>query len=286
MAPALATLACTLAALVCFAANSVLCRLALGSGAADAAGFTSLRLFSGALVLWLLLRVTESGKAPGAKGGSLRGGAALFLYAACFSFAYLKLDTATGALILFASVQLSLVGAALLGGHRQGACEWCGLGLSLGGVLFLMLPGAGAPSFSGFVLMGLAGIAWGLYCLFGRSSASPLRDTAGNFVLTLLPSALLVIAQALFGSLHMDAQGLVLSVASGALASGLGYALWYRALPALGSLQAGVLQLSVPLLAAGGGLLFLCEPLGPRLLVSSLLILGGIALVFRGRAAG
>ncbi len=274
----------TALALVAFAANSVLCRLALGTGAIDAASFTVLRLLSGALVLSALVR-WRPGVSPPSQSGSRGAALALFIYAVCFSFAYLELDTGTGALILFASVQLCLVAASLRGGHRPRPGQWGGLVLSLAGFLYLILPGAQAPSLSGLLLMLLAGAAWAAYTLIGRGSRSPLRDTASSFTRTLPLAALLALGQLLFSSPQIGAQGLVLAIASGALASGLGYAIWYRALSGLDSLQAGVVQLAVPVLAAGGGMLFLSETLGVRLLLSAAMILGGIALVFLGRGS-
>lgn len=266
----------TVLALVSFAANSVLCRLALDSGTIDAASFTIIRMLSGIVMLWLLVAVR--GKGTGVRGvGSWRGAGCLFLYAIAFSYAYMLLETATGALILFGSVQLSMLIATLFTGLRLSRVEWIGLLVSISGFAYLMLPGAAAPSVVGFILMALAGLAWAGYTLIGRGSKSPLRDTYSNFVRTapmLLP---LLVVMAL--SRYISLEGALYAALSGALASGVGYALWYAALGGLSGLQAGVLQLLVPVIAAFGGVLIVAEPLTGRLVVASLLILGGILAV-------
>ncbi len=269
----------TALALISFAANSVLCRLALDAGAIDAASFTLVRMIAGIVVLWLL--VLGSGQGSRVRGaGSWRGAISLFGYAVAFSFAYLSLDTGTGALILFGTVQLTMLVATLLGGQRLYWVEWAGLFVAVGGFAYLMLPGASAPSPYGFAVMLIAGISWAVYTLSGRGSKAPLKDTYANFVRTgplLVP---LLILAVLIG--EYSTEGIFYAVLSGALASGVGYALWYGALRGLTGLQAGVLQLLVPVIAALGGVVFASEVLTERLIVSAFLILGGILAVVVG----
>ncbi|WP_375058292.1 EamA family transporter [Zobellella sp. DQSA1] len=263
-------------AMLAFAGNSLLCRLALKETAMDAASFTTVRLFSGTLMLWLLQRCRR-----GHLAGDWCSALALFAYAACFSFAYLELSAATGALLLFGAVQLTMMGAGLWRGERLHRGQQVGAALALLGLVWLLLPGLAAPPLASGLLMLAAGLAWGLYSLWGRGQREPLAATAGNFARALLPA--LGLSLLLFPSARWEPVGLAYAVASGALASGLGYALWYAALPALRATSAATVQLSVPVLAAFGGVLLLAEPLGWRLLLSSLVVLGGVALVIRGR---
>jgi drug/metabolite transporter (DMT)-like permease len=276
------TAALTFAALTGFAANSLLCRMALGARAIDPASFTAVRLLSGALVLALLVRVTPAARGAG-RSGSLRAALALFVYAIAFSFAYLRLTTGTGALILFAAVQLAMLGVSVLRGERPSARQWLGIALSLGGLVALTLPGLAAPEPLAAATMALAGVAWGGYSLLGRASTQPLATTADNFArgtpLALSAWGLALIAGAVHGSL----QGVLLASASGALASGVGYSLWYAALPALSRTTAAVVQLSVPVLAALAGVLVLGESLSDRLVFSGVAILTGVALALRAR---
>lgn len=265
-------------ALVGFAANSLLCRAALAGGAIDPASFTAVRIASGAVTLWLLVALRGRSTAI---GGSWPSGLALFAYAAAFSFAYLSLPTGSGALLLFGAVQLTMIGSGLLRGERLGSAQWGGLLLAFGGLAWLLWPGVAAPPMLPAALMIAAGVAWGLYSLRGKREGDPLRVTAGNF-LRATPMALLLCLPWL-GSLYADASGLALAVASGALASGVGYALWYAALPALRATTAASLQLGVPVLAAFAGVLFLSERVDLRLVVASLAVLGGIAMVIRLR---
>lgn len=276
--------ALTLLALLAFAANSVLCRLALGPLSIDAASFTAVRLVSGALTLVaiLALRRRRGQLASGVLAGSWRGAAYLWLYAASFSFAYVQLDTATGALLLFGTVQLTMIITSLLRGERLAGLEWLGLWLAVAGFLYLIVPGLTAPTRLGFVLMVISGIAWGFYSLNGRGSSQPLADTAGNFVRA-APFALLLYLP-FTDSILISSNGFWLAVASGALASGIGYALWYSVLPALSGIQASVLQLSVPILAAVGGAVIVLEPMTTHLLIATLLLLGGIGVFLAGRA--
>lgn len=271
-------LALTTFAMLAFAGNSLLCRAALVNTEIDAASFTTLRLASGALFLWLLLR---SAKGKGQVTGNWASALALFAYAAGFSFAYLSLTAATGALLLFGAVQATMMGHGLARGERPGAIQWAGMALALGGLLGLLAPGLTAPPLAGSLLMVGAGVAWGVYSLRGRGSGDPLRATTGNF----LRAAPLGIALSLVmaGAARVDMAGAALAVVSGALASGLGYVLWYAALPALRATQAATVQLSVPALAALGGVVLLAEPLTLRLVLASVAILGGVALVILQR---
>ena len=275
------TIVATTFALVAFAFNSILCRLALGTGAIDAVSFTVIRLISGAVILLLLL---AAGKQISVRSrGSWRGAAMLFLYAICFSLAYIELDTATGALILFAAVQLTMIAVAMLRGEHLNGLEWAGILIAMGGLVYLLLPGAGAPSISGFLLMAAAGIAWGFYTLTGRDSIHAMADTSWNFIRT-VPLALgLVFWSLAAGDWYVTGNGIILAVLSGAIASGLGYTAWYIALAGLRISQAAVLQLLVPVIAAAGGVLIVSESLSVNLLIASTIILGGIATVLYGR---
>lgn len=265
----------TTLALIAFAANSLLCRAALADASIDAASFTSIRLIAGAAVLWLIVRI-RSGSAAG-KGNWLSA-LALFAYAAGFSFAYIELSAATGALLLFGAVQSTMIGYGLYRGERLRVPQLGGLLLAIGGLVGLLLPGLSAPPPLASALMLGAGMAWGVYSLRGKGAGDPLQVTAGNF-LRAVPIAL-VLSAAMLGDISLQHwAGVGYAIASGALASGLGYAVWYSALPALKASTAASVQLSVPVIAALGGALLLAEPLSLRLLLASLAILGGIALV-------
>lgn len=276
--PAPRILLLTALAMLAFAGNSLLCRLALKHTAVDAVSFTVLRLAAGALVLGLLLRLRRPPLAP---SGNWRAAAALFVYAAAFSYAYLQLDAGSGALLLFGAVQLSMGAVGLLHGERLGPLQSLGFLLAGGGLVVLLLPGASAPPLGGALLMLLAGLAWGAYTLLGRQAGPPLAATAGNFIRTLPLAGLLLLP--FLGQLSWDGPGLAYALLSGALTSGIGYAIWYSALPGLGALQAASVQLSVPVLAALGGALLLGEAISLRLALVSVAVLGGIALVLRGR---
>jgi drug/metabolite transporter (DMT)-like permease len=267
-------------AMVAFAANSVLNRVALAEGQADALTYTGVRLASGALMLVIILAWRGAKPGWGQMGGSTGGALALFLYAIAFSFAYLDLAAGTGALLLFAAVQLGMLGWAIGQGDRPGAFEWAGFAVAVLFVVFLVLPGVSAPDPLGAVLMILAGLSWAAYTLIGRGSAAPLVDTGGNF-LRCLPIALLLILPGIFAQTTSLA-GWVYAIASGAIASGLGYAIWYSVLPALERSTAAYVQLTVPAIAAAGGVLFITEPLTLRLVLCSLGILGGVALALWG----
>ena len=263
-------------AMLAFAANSLLCRLALQQPSIDAASFGSVRLASGALTLWLIVRLRTAPAA--APAGDWWGAAMLWAYVACFSFAYLTLAAGTGALILFGAVQLTMFGAGLKAGERFSLPQWSGFVLAVAGLVYLVSPGVSAPAPLGAVLMAGAGVAWGLYSLHGRGAAKdPLAATAGHF-LRATPLARVLSMLALPG-FHVSSQGVLLAVASGALTSGIGYVVWYAALRGLKALQAATVQLAVPPLAALGGVVWLAEAATLRLVMCSLAILGGVAIV-------
>ncbi len=267
-------------ALVCFALNSILCRLALGAEAIDAPGFTLIRLVSGALTLMVVFSFFGKKDAE-TKQGNWFSAFLLFAYAICFSFAYLGLTAGTGALILFGSVQLTMIIAALVKGERPRILEWLGLILAFGGLIYLVFPGLAAPPPVHSVLMSLAGLAWGFYTLRGRHSTNPLGDTSGNFLRS-VPLVVLV-ALPFVAQIHLSPKGVLLAVLSGAIASGIGYSVWYAALRFHTTTRAAVLQLTVPAITALGGVIFLSETVSMRLLLASGLILGGIGLVIFGR---
>jgi drug/metabolite transporter (DMT)-like permease len=270
----------TVFALVAFAFNSILCRLALGSEAIDAVSFTTIRLISGALTL-LIISLVVNKKTADLKRGNWASAFFLFGYAICFSLAYLKLTTATGALILFGSVQLTMISVALIKGERPKILEWIGLIFAFGGLVYLMFPSLSAPPFFYSFLMILAGIAWGFYTLQGKRSENPLADTTGNFIRTV--PLILLLAIPLLTQLQLSQKGIILAILSGAIASGIGYSVWYAALNYHTATRAAILQLSVPAIAAFGGVIFLSESLSIRLLLASSLILGGIGLAIIGR---
>ena len=267
-------------ALIAFAANSVLCRLALGERTIDASSFTVIRLLSGAMVLLAIISI-KSNKTDSFTKGSWSAGLLLFLYAIAFSFAYITLDTGTGALILFGSVQITMILLSLISGDRLHITEWAGVTIAFIGFVYLILPGVTTPSAIGFLLMIVAGIAWGIYTLKGRSSDDPLMDTAYNFLRTL--PLVIILAIITVKNAHYSYQGVLLAVLSGGITSGIGYAIWYIALGGLSATQAAVVQLLVPVIAAFGGIIFVSEAVTIRLTVSATMILGGILMVVLGR---
>jgi drug/metabolite transporter (DMT)-like permease len=273
----------TVAAMFAFAANSLLCRMALGRGLIDPASYTAVRIVTGAAMLFIL---TAARWRSGRVRADWRSVASLSAYMVGFSFAYVSLDAGTGALLLFGAVQLTMFIVAVRSGEQFNPWSWVGLGVAFSGLALLVAPGVSAPDPAGSILMIIAGVAWGAYSLAGRGAAMPLLATAGNFVYS-VPVAL-VLAVLYLGSLDVTPYGLVLAAASGALASGLGYAIWYSALPGLKSGTAATVQLSVPVIAAIGGVILLSEPITGRLLMASAMTLGGIWLVLsqRTRAAG
>ena len=271
----------TLAALSAFAANSILGRLALGDDAIDAYSFTAVRLGSGALVLWLVNILQQRVRRP-SNGWS--GAFFLVLYAFPFSLAYVRLDTGTGALILFGAVQLTMIGHGFRSGQRPGRLEWLGLIGAMGGVAYLVSPGLTAPDPIGVALMIAAGAGWGAYSIVGKTAGDPGFVTAGNFqraALIVVPATSLA-----WPWLSLSNRGVLLAAASGALASGLGYTVWYAALKYLPVTRAALVQLAVPVLAAGGGVAFVGETITLRLTLASAVILASIAVGIVSRQAG
>ncbi len=273
-------LSLTCLAMLAFAGNSLLCRLALKNTGIDAASFTSVRLLSAALTLFLVLRFTKKATAL---SGNWPSAVALFIYAAGFSFAYINLTAATGALLLFSSVQMSMIGYGIWKGEVLRPLQMLGLALALAGLLGLVAPGLAAPPLLNAVLMIGAGVAWGIYSLRGRGAGDPTAVTAGNFLRT-VPIAI-VLSALTFKTVSLDTTGFAYALASGALTSGLGYAIWYRALPGLKATEAAIVQLSVPVIAALGGIILLGESLSLRLILASIAILSGIALVVYRKTA-
>ena len=270
------TIALTMLAMIAFAANSLLCRAALKHTAIDAATFTSVRLMFGAAILYVIAAMNRN------KGqGNWISALMLFVYAAGFSFAYVKLSAATGALLLFGAVQASMISYGMLKGERFKKMQAAGLMLALAGLVILLLPGISAPPLGASLLMLIAGVAWGIYSLKGRGKGNPIGVTAGNFLYAIPAAAALSLM--MHGSLSIDKAGFLYAAASGALASGLGYAIWYTVLPTLKATHAATIQLSVPVIAALGGIAFLGEPLNFRLVIASIATLGGIALVIMER---
>jgi drug/metabolite transporter (DMT)-like permease len=264
----------TTIAMVAFAANSLLARLALADGAIDAASYTALRLVSGAVALGGFLVLARGRALLDGVPGDWPSAAALFAYAAAFSYAYLELGAAMGALILFASVQATMIGWSIAQGDRPNLAQWGGFTIAFGAFVYLLLPGIGMPEPVGAALMIVSGIAWGIYSVRGRNAANPLAETSGNFV----RSALFCMPLMVFAmpGAHADPQGAGLAVASGVVASGLGYAVWYRVLPQLGSTLAAIVQLTVPIIAAVGAIVLLSEPMTLRLAIAGSLVLGGV----------
>ncbi|MDC9496877.1 MULTISPECIES: DMT family transporter [unclassified Pseudoalteromonas] len=276
----------TLVALIAFAANSLLCRMALAQGYIDAWNFTIIRLVSGAVCLGLIMAIyTYNLKRKGALNdailsdtGSWRSSISLLVYALCFSIAYIELDTGTGALILFSAVQLTMIGWGIYKKEQLSKLQWGAFFVALAGFVYLMLPSAAVSSLLGASLMALSGVAWGVYSIRGKACVSPLRTTAFNFIRSLVAiPVLLLVAIGYLKTVSM--QGVLLACASGAIASGIGYSIWYVAMPLLKSTQAAVVQLCVPVLAAIAGMLFLSEQVTVEFIIASSLILGSV-LVF------
>jgi drug/metabolite transporter (DMT)-like permease len=263
-------------ALIAFAANSILCRMALRQASIDPASFTSVRLVAGAATLWVLVRL---GNRRLSVGGSWSSSIALLAYASAFSFAYVAVTAGTGALLLFGAVQLIMISVGMAGGERIDLRIALGWTLAVAGLVILVFPGVSAAPPMEATLMLCAGVAWGIYSLRGRRSRDPLRDTAGNFARA-APGALLISAL-MWRHRSLDRTGVALAVLSGSIASGVGYALWYTALPRLRAIAAANLQLSVPLITSLGGVVLFGEPITLRLASSSILLLGGIALATR-----
>ncbi len=263
-------------AMFAFAGNSLLCRMALKHTSIDAASFTSFRLLSGALMLWLIVR--RWGK-TNAKAGSWLAAMALFAYAACFAIAYVSLPAGTGALLLFGSVQITMIGYGLWTGERLRCLQSIGLILAVAGLIGLLLPGLTTPPLQGSLLMLVAGVAWGIYSLLGKGVTNPTQVTASNF-LRAVPFAI-GLSVITYPQMTLDLPGVGYAIASGAITSGIGYAIWYRALPLLQATQAATVQLSVPILAAVGAIIFLNESMTLRLGLATVAVLSGIVLVIK-----
>jgi drug/metabolite transporter (DMT)-like permease len=268
----------TALAMLAFAGNSLLCRLALTGTTIDAASFTTVRIASGALTLWLIASLRGSRRVAGSWPSAL----ALFAYAAGFSLAYIRLPAATGALLLFGAVQATMIGYGFWAGERLRALQIVGLICAVAGLIALLLPGLAAPPLHSAALMIGAGVAWGIYSLRGRGSGDPTAATAGNFVRA-VPFAI-VLSVAMLARASIDVVGVAYSIASGALTSGVGYAIWYTALKGLPATTAAIVQLSVPVIATIGGVVLLGEHVTSRILIASVAILGGIALVILSKA--
>ncbi|MEQ1520371.1 MAG: DMT family transporter [Aestuariivirga sp.] len=261
-------------AMLAFAGNSLLCRLALKNTGIDAASFTSIRLISAAVALWLLVRLSSKAVLGGSNWPSAF---ALFAYAAGFSFAYINLTAATGALLLFGAVQTTMISYGMWRGERLLSLQWLGLVLALAGLVGLTLPGLSAPPLLSSLLMIGAGVAWGIYSLRGKGAGDPTVVTAGNFLRTV--PITVVLSLLMMRHITWDSAGVWYAIMSGALTSGIGYAIWYKALPALKATQAATVQLSVPVIAAMGGIILLDESISLRLILTSIAIISGIALV-------
>jgi drug/metabolite transporter (DMT)-like permease len=273
-------LALTALAMIAFAANSILCRMALTTPSIDAASFTAVRIVSGAIALAVIV-MARGGAAKIYAAGTWRGAAALVGYAIAFSFAYLALGASTGALILFGSVQITMIGVGLARGERLAPLQALGAAAAVAGLVYLLSPGLRAPPLMSALLMAIAGVAWGIYSLIGRvQGLDPTLVTAGNFLrgapLALLPLPFMPM-------LELSAPGVTLAIISGALTSGVGYAIWYTALKGLKASEAAIVQLTVPAIAAACAVVFLSEPLSFRFLIASVAILGGVALVLTTR---
>lgn len=279
----------TLFALVAFAANSLLCRLALVNGHIDAWNFTGLRLVSGAMCLGFILFISTYSKAISNNDvrdeqGSWRSSLSLVVYALCFSIAYVDLDTGTGALILFSAVQLTMISWGIFSKERLSNVQWLAFLIALGGFIYLMMPSTKAPSLIPGLLMMLSGIAWGIYSIRGKACKAPLKATALNFIrsLFIVPLMLIIGFSALSG---ISWEGILLAVLSGSLASGLGYSLWYVAIPLLKSSQAAVVQLLVPVIATIAGVIFLNENITVHFIIASAVILGAVLVFFKAKSA-
>jgi drug/metabolite transporter (DMT)-like permease len=272
----------TALALVAFAGNSLLCRMALGQAAIDAASFSTVRIVAGACCLWLITAVTRRGSVW--TEGSWLSAVTLFAYAVPFSYAYGLLTAGTGALILFGIVQVTMIGGALVEGERPRARQWVGLFVATAGLVYLLFPGIASPSPVGTALMAVAGVAWALYSIQGRGAVDPVAQNGGNFIRT-LPMLLIVSALALRVQ-HIETGGAILAILSGAVTTGLGYAVWYSALRGLTGTRAALVQLLVPVITVTGGIVFLHEPLSLRVVLSAAIVIGGIALALSANERG
>ena len=276
----LVTAIATAVTMVAFASNSILCRLALAGESIDPIGFTTVRLVSGAITLFAIARLGGRQRTADNRG-SWSSGFALFVYALGFSLAYVRLDAGVGALVLFGCVQITMIVRGFVGGERPNIVQWAGLATATGGLVYLVSPGLSAPPPLGSALMAAAGVAWGAYSLRGRGAVDPVVSTTDNFIRA-VPLALAVALMSI-GRLEATPRGLVLAVASGAVASGIGYVLWYFALRGLTATRAASVQLTVPVIAAAGGAVLLSEIVTTRLAIASVLVLGGVGASLVGR---
>jgi drug/metabolite transporter (DMT)-like permease len=264
----------TALALIAFAGNSLLCRMALGPAAIDAASFSIIRIIAGAVCLWLITVVTNRGSVWAQ--GSWLSAAILFVYAIPFSYSYGLLTAGTGALILFGTVQITMIGGALAEGERPHVRQWFGLLVAIAGLVYLLFPGIASPSPLGAGLMAIAGVGWALYSIQGRGAVDPIAQNGGNFVRTL--PMLIVVSVLALRLQHIETSGAILAIVSGAVTTGLGYAVWYSALRGLTATRAALVQLLVPVITVTGGVVFLREPLSSRVVLSAAIVIGGIAL--------
>jgi len=275
----LQTVLLTTLAMIAFAANSIICRVALKEDSLDAASFTTVRLLTGALTLWLIVSIRRTGKQR-IDNHARRSAIMLALYAVSFSFAYINLNIATGALILFGAVQATMMLKGFLSGERLDFLEWIGFTTAFTGLLVLVFPGLTAPSPTGAILMLIAGIGWGSYSVLGRRSQNPIDDSAINFLLA--APICLAVSIFMYSALHITVRGLLLASLSGSIMTGCAYVVWYKALSGLTVIRASIVQLSVPVLAALGGIFLLDEPLSLRIIIAGILILGGVGLGLGG----
>ena len=273
--PAPRVIGLTALAMIAFAGNSIICRLALRDATIDPASFTSIRLASGAFTLLLVFVASRRRISPRPHGG-WTSALALFLYAVCFSYAYVSIGAGTGALILFGAVQGTMIAIGIRSGERPATVEWVGWSIALAGLTWLLLPGAESPPATGAALMAVAGITWGIYSMRGRAEADAIGANAANFTLSVALVVLLILVS--MSSAEISTRGIALALLSGVVTSGLGYVIWYAALEDLTAMQAALVQLSVPAIAMAGGAILLAEPLTVRLVLSSALVLGGICL--------
>lgn len=270
----------TALALIAFAGNSVICRIALGENAIDAASFTSIRLLAGIVMLIIIVKLMKINRTKSASTG-WKAPMYLFIYALTFSYAYISLDTGIGALILFGAVQITMILKGVISGTKLHYFEWAGITCAFSGFVYLLSPSLTSPTLLGFILMAMSGIAWGFYTLEGKKAGNPIANTANNFIRTLPMIIILVLFT--IQQAELSQHGIFLAILSGALTSAIGYALWYIALEALSSIQAGVLQLLVPVIAAMGGVVFSQEYISMHLFISSIIILSGILIVILGK---
>ncbi|WP_139302527.1 DMT family transporter [Thalassotalea sp. PP2-459] len=273
----------TLLTLIAFAGNSVLCRLAVKEGYIDPASYTNIRLVAGVFALWLIFLFTHKPAKLTVNKNNWLGGISLYLYAITLSYGYLTVETGIGAVVLFGAVQVTLVLFSFIKGHKISLLEWLGLLIAFIGFVYLMADELGQPSLIGLILMTISGITWGIYTQSGLDGLAPIQNTTANFTCTI--PLILVSMFLITTEVSLSFQGIILAIISGAVTSAIGYALWYNILPSFTSIQAGVVQLLVPIVAAIGGVIFVNDAITIKLFIASLLVLGGAALVTYGKRA-